>query len=104
VKLIGVGFICARHSEDHDTETQLCRFPEARGGTCHQCGVTREHVGTFENDAHRKLYETSVGFCSNDCGAAWDNEHPGYWTPIEDTFPGGPHDGVWENSGFEIRP
>jgi hypothetical protein len=25
------------------------------------------------------------------------------FVPIEDAFPGGPHDGVWENSGLELR-
>jgi hypothetical protein len=25
------------------------------------------------------------------------------WTPIEDTLPGGPLDGIWEDSGFNLQ-
>lgn len=53
------------------------------------------------------LYPTT-GWCNNECQEAHKKANPDClhfagWTPIEDTMPGGPHDGVWENSGLKMR-
>lgn len=77
MKMIGVGSICAWHSSEHETETQLCRFPEARLGTCHQCGRI------YDAKDYPEELRGGVGYCSTECNTEWKAEHPYYaiWNP-----------------------
>jgi hypothetical protein len=48
-------------------------------------------------------------WCNETCRAAHETANPDCdwfrgFEPIGDTMPGGPLDGVWENSGFTLSP
>jgi hypothetical protein len=93
LKSTGVPPRCKRHSSD---SIVLCNFPESSWKQCHQCG------SITEREPPPSGLEGAITYCSDHCDQAWREEHPGYWTPIEETLPGGRYDGIWENSGFQL--
>lgn len=93
MKILGEGEPCERHS---DAETAVrCSFPDSDGTHCHQCNA--------ECPPAPAGLENCIRECSPVCSDAWSVAHPGYWIPIEDTLHGGRYDGIWENSGINLK-
>ena len=78
----------------------FCDGTAANHWACAWCG--KEHW------IDEMLGRPLAGWCNDECESAHKAANPTArhfqgWTPIEDTLPGGPQDGIWENSGLVLK-